>query len=286
MNSGNLNSLKELDNFYELKHYIKTSIMLNENLFRLIYFPYSDIYDENSCQYPENPYLIFQNDYNSTTKNGVVLFRQKNDEILNYETPVVLITFTSESAQDNKSINYTKIEINIICKGTGIQDLQNGKNRSYCIADEFDSILNHQKVGNSDEIKRLFFDNLSLNEENCGYKLIYQINSTSYNNEIEIYEHQQKEDKWGVIRESYSLLITDKPILVGMQDPSTDTKPTQPFGYNFELIKLMYCDIDINITESSLIKFEDKFYRIKEILEYDDYWKCTLEVIYNAIINE
>ena len=46
----------------------------------------------------------------------------------------------------------------------------------------------------------------------------------------------------------------------------------------------MYCDINLNISESTLIKHKDKFYRIKEILEYENYWKCTLEVTYNAVI--
>jgi hypothetical protein len=285
MSSDELDSLQELDNFYDLKQYIKTQILLNEQLFRLIYFPYSNIYDETNCQYPENPYLIFQEDYDPSNKNGVVLFREKNDEILNYETPVVLITFTSESSDDNKSINYTKIEINIICKGTGIQDLENGKSRSYCIADEFDNALNHQKVGSNDEIKRLFFDNLSLNQENCGYRLIYQLKSTNYNDGINIYLHNQTEDEWGITRESYSLLLTDSPILVGIQEPTTDSKTIQTHGYNVDIIKIMYCDINLNVSESSIIKLNDNFYKIKEILEYDDYWKCTLEVTYTAIIN-
>jgi hypothetical protein len=47
----------------------------------------------------------------------------------------------------------------------------------------------------------------------------------------------------------------------------------------------MICDIRPEITESSVIIYNDNYYRIREIVEYEDYWVCTLVITYDAIIN-
>lgn len=274
-----IDNLKELDNFEEIKTYIKNFIIDDSELWKLIFYGYKNPLLED---YSDNPYQIFE----SSNEHGCILFRQKNDVVLSDEQVNILVKFTTDASEDNNYINYTKIQFSIICKGTNIQDLENEKSRPYVIAQLIDNYMNHGKIQNSNKIKRLYFDNLSINEENCGHKLEYQIQATSYSDEIQIYQHEQKEDTWGITRETHSLLITENPIFVGIQEPATDSKLTKQYGYDIDIIKIMYCDINLNISESSLIKHKDKFYRIKEILEYENYWKCTLEVTYNAVINE
>lgn len=278
----NLENLKELDRFNVYREYIKNFFIENENLFKLVYYPLSSPLDTDL---PDNPYSLFLEEQNDNV-HGVVLFKQKNDDVLSYETPVILVNFTSETSKDNDYINIVSIEYKIILKGVNIQELVDESNRAYKIAELIDEQFNHKIIENTGKIKRLSFDNLSINEENCGYKLEYQIQSTSYSDEIQIYQHEQKEDIWGITRESHSLLITDNPIFAGIQEPTIDSKPIQQFGYNLEIIKIMFCDTNLNVSESSLIKHKDKFYRIKEISEYESYWKCTLEVTYSAVINE
>lgn len=276
-----LSDLKELDKYNIYRSFIKDFFINCEELFKLVYFPYSSPLDS---EMPDNPYALFIEEQNNNV-HGVVLFKQKNDDVLSYETPVILVNFTSETSQGNDYINIVKVEYKIILKGTNIQELADESNRAYKIAELIDEQFNHKIIENIGKIKRISFEKLSINEQNCGYTLTYKSISTLYDSEIEIYQNEQKEDSWGITRESHSLLVTDNPIFVGIQEPTTDSKKIQPFGYSIEVIKIMYCNTNLNISESSLIKHDNKFYRIKEILEYQDYWKCSLEVTYNAIIN-
>lgn len=279
-----LEDIKELDDFYEFKQHIKTFILQNESLFRLIFFCYKNPFDETNCEFPENPYQIFSTEANnSNNPHGVILFKQKNDQILNYETPVILVKFTSETSKDSDSINYTKIEFSIICKGTGIQELENGKLRSYAIAELIDKSLNHIKFENSGEIKRLSFDDNSLNEENSGYKMLFQVVSTSYNDEIEIYNYISTEDEYGITRESHTLLSTTEPIFADIQF-MTEDKNTKSFGYDITTSRRMICDIMPEITEDAIIKYDSQYYRIEKIVENDDYLDCTLVVTHKAVI--
>lgn len=275
-----LDNIQELDNFYEFKQYIKQFILESDELFRLIYFCYKNPFDENTCSYPENPFELFDSNDNN---HGTVLFKQKNDMILNYEMPTILINFSTESSQSNKSISYTKIEFSIICKGVNIQDLENGKSRSYSIAKLIDKFMNHSDVVGTDKIKRLYFNNNLLNEENCGYEICYQTTTTSYSDQIEIYTHSATEDTWGITREIYSHVVKDIPVLVGIE-PSTETKEVRQHGYDLDITRTMFCDKIPEIIESTVIKYNNKFYRIQKVVEYEDYLECLLVVTYTAKI--
>jgi hypothetical protein len=48
----------------------------------------------------------------------------------------------------------------------------------------------------------------------------------------------------------------------------------------------MYCDIIPEIVESTLIKYDNIFYKIEKIVEYEDYLECLLGITYTAKINE
>jgi hypothetical protein len=245
-----LEDLKELDNFEEIKIYIKNFIIDDSELWKLIFYGYKNPLLED---YSDNPYQIFE----PSNEHGCILFRQKNDIVLSDEQVNILVKFTTEASKDNNYINYTKIQFSIIFKGINIQKLENEKSRPYVIAQLIDNYMNHEKIQNSNKIKRLYFDNLSINEENCGYKLEYQIQATSYSDEIQIYQHEQNEDNNGIIRETYTLLSPNSPILVGIQEPCNDDRIKQLYGYDINITATMTCDKNLGIIESTLIKFND-----------------------------
>ena len=164
-----LSDLKEIDDFQLFKKYIKNFIIQNEDLYRLIYFSNSNPYDEDSCPYPEEPRDIFV----AEKEHGCVLFRRKNDIVQNEETTNILIDFTSAKLGNSKFIDSVFITIRIITKGVNIQELANGLARHSTIAKLIDSYLSHAKINNVDEVQRQSYNDISLNEENAGYLLIY-----------------------------------------------------------------------------------------------------------------
>jgi hypothetical protein len=275
----------ELDNFSEFRNYIKGIILSNEDLWKLIYYPVSSPLDKD---FSENPYDIFNESMSIADKDvlgthGVVLFKDKNDTILNSVVPVLLICFKSFKDENNYCIQNVKIEIKIIFKGD-IQELSDGSNRSYRIAKLFDDSLNSNIIGSNAKLIRDSFDVLKVNEENYGYILTFVSRTTSYTDEIQIYTHNQENDSWGITRESYSLFNTETPIYAGIQQPKYDQKATKSYGYELDVSRKMVCPIIPEITESSLIRFEDKYYKIQKINEYDDYLDCDLFVTYKAKI--
>jgi hypothetical protein len=281
-----LKSIQELDRFGELKKYIKNIILSSENLWKIIYYPLSNPLDSS---YGENPFDIFDeatsiNNNGIIGTHGVVLFKQKNDNILNAEAEVVIIGFESNAINESDCINTTKIEIKILSKGTNIQTLIDKSNRAYKIAELIDNQFNHANITDVGKIKRQAFNDLLINEENCGYILSYTCIATDYNDEIKIYNHSQIEDEWGITRESYNLLVTESPILVDIQ-PCTDSKITQQYGYNIDSTRTMYCAKSLEITESTIVKYNDKYYKIQKIIENDDYLNCSLVVTYTSKIN-
>jgi hypothetical protein len=270
----------ELDNFDDYRDYIKEQILLDEQLWKLIFYPTSTPLDDD---YLEDPYKIFEED--SEKKHGFVLFKEKENTILNAVCPILLITFSSHRNDNYDSIQDIKIDIKIIFKGE-IEELADETNRAHRIAELFSQHLDEIKFDNNSKLRRESFELLNINEENYAHVLTFVTKSTSFTDEIQVYLHEQKEDEWGITRESYSLITTDNPIIVDIHEPQTDNKIAQQFGYNMESIRTMICDIRPEITESSIIKYNDNYYRIREIIEYEDYWNCTLVITYDVIINQ
>lgn len=271
----------ELDNFDDYRNFIREKILLCPDLWKLIFYPTSSPLDD---EYLENPYKIFEEENCIPATHGFVLFKEKESTILNATTPVILISCSSQRNQNYDSIQDIKIEIKIIFKGE-IIELADESNRAYRISKLFDTLLDGVKLGNNSKLRRESFGLLALNEENYGFKLIFTARESSFTEEIQVYQHEQKEDTWGITRESYSVITTDTPIIVDIHQPQTDNKISQQFGYNLESIRTMVCDIRPEITESSIIKYNNYYYRIREIVEYEDYWSCTLVMTYDAIIN-
>ena len=168
-----LSELKEIDDFLLFKKYIKSFILENESLYRLIWFSNSNPFDEDSCPYPEEPRDIFT----ASDEHGCVLFKRKNNIVLNKETVNILIDF--ESANQSYSYDMIYIIFRIVVKGENIQELSNGVNRSSAIAKFIDDEFNLAKINGLGEVKKQSFKELSLNEENVGYTIIFSAHSFS-----------------------------------------------------------------------------------------------------------
>jgi hypothetical protein len=179
-----LDDLREIDDFQIFKQYIKQFILENEDLYRCIYFCFSDPFDEDKCPMPDKRLDIFdaskiqQRDGDSPTENihGVVLFRPKNDNVINSEIPVVLVNFASVPKGNSNYVDELFISIKIICKGMKIQELANGLNRTAVIADMFNNNLNFARMNHLTKVKKQSFKDVSINEENSAYLLTYTCN--------------------------------------------------------------------------------------------------------------
>jgi hypothetical protein len=161
-----------LDGFKIFKDYIKTSILQDSEFQKLVYYPFSDCLNRRDI---DNPFELFDEDSamnNGNGVHGVVLFKRQADIIMNAEMPVILISF--ETTKRSKWISNVYIMIRIICKGTNIQELNNGDSRIYSIKEKFNSYIEMANVNGIGEIKELSFKELSINNENDAVLLMYK----------------------------------------------------------------------------------------------------------------
>lgn len=175
----NISDLKELDNFQIYKKFIRRFILEDESLFRLIYFGNKNVFDEMLCPYPENPFKIFTTDKEDENDNhGVVLFKQKNSEILNYGTIVVLVDFETTRRGSSEFFDNLYIIFRIIGKSDNIQEIEDEEgnlgNRLTSIIELIDNNFNLADVNNIGIVKRQSLNPLATNEDNFGYTVIYK----------------------------------------------------------------------------------------------------------------
>jgi hypothetical protein len=128
---------------------------------------------------PENPYQIFSRETDNDGKiidtHGVVLFQDKDDTIQNSENVTVLIYYESARLGNSYFLDENYIIIQIICKGSSIRKLANGKDRAEAIGKLFDDEFNKAKVNNIGEVTRISFEKLkNINDENIGRVAMYK----------------------------------------------------------------------------------------------------------------
>ena len=176
---------KELDNYQDFKKFIKTFILTDMNLWKVVYYPNFSPLDEND---PENPYDIFESETATSDEegaiHGVFLFRQKNNTILNSSIPIVLIDFISRSKGNKKEYNNVYINFKILCKGDYIQEIQYEEeinNRCAVIAELIDNNFNKANINGLGEVERIGYEPIPINEENEGFLCTYRASSFSYN---------------------------------------------------------------------------------------------------------
>ena len=161
-----IDNLRELDDFNIFKSFIKNFIIEDSTLWKLIYYSSKNPLLED---YSDNPYEIFE----PSNEHGCVLFRRKNDVVLSDETTNILIDFYDTKVSDSYFLSDLYICFRILCKGTNVQELENGVSRTSAIAKLIDNQFNLANINKIGEIKRLSYKDISLNEENTGYLLTY-----------------------------------------------------------------------------------------------------------------
>lgn len=88
-----------------------------------------------------------------------------------------------------------------------------------------------------------------------------------YNKQVKLYQLQSKDNEWGVKEEDKYKYV--KTILVDIQ-PYSQEKLKEEYGYDLKTTKRMFCDMDIDLTESTIIIYKDKPYKIVKIIGWDD----------------
>jgi len=96
-----------------------------------------------------------------------------------------------------------------------------------------------------------------------------------YNKEIQIYIYGNHADVNGITRTGFKLLETNEPVMVDIQ-PYSSEKAKKDYGYNIETTKRMFCDVIAKITESSVIKYKNQFYKVQKIPWDDEYMDIML----------
>lgn len=165
-------SLKELNDFQDIKNFIRKFIIDEDDLFKAIYYSESMALQKDL---PYTPYEIFE----PSNSHGCVLFRRKNDVVLSEEGVNVLITMYNVPYGNFNNYSSTFIDISIICKGVNVQELDDSTDRSAYIAYLIDNNLNQARI-NGCLIKRESYKPIPLNEENSGFRAIYSTIGFSY----------------------------------------------------------------------------------------------------------
>lgn len=79
---------------------------------------------------------------------------------------------------------------------------------------------------------------------------------------IDIYNYQKYEDEHGITRNGW--ICSDTNFVADVND-MTEEKKEKEWGYDLSVDKTVYCVPNNNIAESSLIKYDNKFYSISKI---------------------
>jgi len=171
--------MSSLDSFKVFKDYIKRFVLEDQELQKLIYYPYSTCLDENNLA---NPFDIFSEETATDNENGVhgvLLFKRQSDIVMNAEMPLVLVSF--ENAKKSKEFSNIYIIFKIICKGNNIQELENGDSRIYSIQRKINDNFAMANVNGLGQVEENSFKELSINSNNDAMLLMYKAYSFNSN---------------------------------------------------------------------------------------------------------
>lgn len=171
--------LKSINDFDKYTKFIQNFILQNTTLWKLIFYPFSMPLSDPRAIDSENPYEIFSREVGSDGKildsHGVILFDDKDDSIQNSSNVTVLVSYMSNRLGDSYFLDNNYIIIQIICKGSGVRKLANGKDRAEVIGKLIDDEFNKAKVNNIGDIQKISFEKLkNINEENIGRVATYK----------------------------------------------------------------------------------------------------------------
>lgn len=91
-----------------------------------------------------------------------------------------------------------------------------------------------------------------------------------YTKKIDIYNLAKYVDDKGVNRTGYILAL--EGVKCDIQ-PINAEKVQTLYGYDLAITKQIFIDIIPELSESSIIKFDNKDYKIEKIIAWDNYWQ-------------
>lgn len=92
-----------------------------------------------------------------------------------------------------------------------------------------------------------------------------------YDKEISVYTYGSEKDTNGVNRKKWiKEVFEDQPLLVDLQ-PYSYEKAKKDYGYAVECTKRIFMDILDTVTENSAIKYNNKYYKVQQLIYWDDY---------------
>ena len=175
--------MKELNDIQDIRDFIKDFIINDEKLFKLIY---NSISSPLNSDLPDSPYDIFPEDnpdYNNelSDEHGVVLFRRKYDQVQSHEGVTILVETISSRHGNSYFFNSTFVIFNIILKGTNVQTLSDGSSRLGVISRKIINNFDRAIVNNIGEVRFASEKLLSLNEENSGKSIFFELKTCATN---------------------------------------------------------------------------------------------------------
>ena len=175
--------MKELNDIQDIRDFIKDFIISDEELFKILYYPVSSPLDS---ELPDSPYSIFPEDNPDvgdelSNEHGVVLFRRKFDQVQSHEGVTLLIETISSRYGNSYYFNSTFVIFNIILKGTNVQTLSDGSSRLGVISRKIINNFDRAIVNNIGEVRFASEKLLSLNEENSGKAIFFELKTCATN---------------------------------------------------------------------------------------------------------
>ena len=174
---------KELNDFQDIRKFIKHFIIEDEELLKTVYYSVSS---PLTLGLPLSPYDIFPEDnpdYNNelSDEHGVVLFRRKYDQVQSHEGVTILVETISSRHGNSYFFNSTFVIFNIILKGTNVQTLSDGSSRLGVISRKIINNFDRAIVNNIGEVRFASEKLLSLNEENSGKAIFFELKTCATN---------------------------------------------------------------------------------------------------------
>lgn len=104
-----------------------------------------------------------------------------------------------------------------------------------------------------------------------------------YTKEVKVYRLEATENEWGEIVEEQYMYVKDLTVDV---QPYSREKLQENYGYKLDTTKRMFCDLDDDLQEDTIIKYRGSLYKIVNIVEWDDYLDIALDAAKGVDINE
>ena len=89
-----------------------------------------------------------------------------------------------------------------------------------------------------------------------------------YTKKIDIYNYGSYVDDNGITRSGYTLASSNVKCDI---QPISAEKVEKVYGYDLSITKQIFLELEPEVLESSVIRFNEKDYKIEKLIEWDSY---------------